>query len=106
MSRIFLDLNEKREAIRRAQERPRSWLDRLKHSVTSVLYRIRKPNIRAGVSIHSSMADAANHRDLDVIELPGYFEGERMSRGWMRHGNAAGSVVPGSYEEEVFGRQR
>jgi hypothetical protein len=100
MSRFFLDLNEKREAIRKAQEQPRSWLQRLTDSVTEFVYRIRKPSVRAGVSVHSSMTDAMNHRDLDVIEID-WFGGQRMSREWMKNGNAAGSVVPGSYEDEL-----
>jgi hypothetical protein len=36
------------------------------------------------------MAAAVNARDLDAVELD-WFNGERMSRDWMRHGNAGGS---------------
>ena len=108
--RFFVDLNEKREAIRRAQEQPRSWRERLRDAVVQAVYRIRPTLHRpgstthTGASVQDAISDAAR-ADLDVLDLPGYFEGERMSRAWMQNGNAAGSVVPGSYEAEVFGRR-
>ncbi len=97
----FFNINEKRAAIRAATEQPRKRLiDRLRQAVADAFYRIRKPDVRAGVSVHRSMADAVNHQDLDVWEGD-FFNGARPSREWMRNGNAAGSAVPGSYEAEV-----
>ena len=96
----FFNINEKRAAIRAATEQPRrSRLQRLRNAVVQ-FFRIRKPDVRAGVSVHSSMADAVNHRELDAVELD-WFGGQRMSREWMKNGNAAGSVVEGSYEWEL-----
>ena len=97
----FFNINEKRAALRAAIERPRpSRLERLRNAVVQIVYRIRKPNVRAGISVHSSMTDAVKARDLDAVELD-WFGRERLSRGWMRDANAAGSVVPGSYDDEV-----
>ncbi len=95
----FLNINEKRAAIRAVTEQPRKRLfDRLRQAVADAFYRIRKPDVRAGVSIHSSMADAVNHRDLDMWEGD-WFGGQRPGRDWMK--GAAGRVVPGSYDDEL-----
>jgi hypothetical protein len=98
-------LSEKRKAIRATKvKEPLSAFGRMLHRVRETVeifvFRIRKPGVRAGVSVHSSMTDAVNHQDLDLIEID-WFGGQRMSREWMKNGNAAGSVVPGSYEWEL-----
>ena len=95
----FLNINEKRAAIRAATEQPRrTRLQSLRDAVVDVFYRIRRPNVRAGVSVHASVTDAVNVRDLDVWEGD-WFGGQRAGREWMK--GAAGSVVPGSYDDEV-----
>ena len=114
MSQCFMDLNEKRAALRAAQQpepQTQRLFDRFRQLVAEVLYRIRRPSLQrpgstahAGASVRDAMTDAAR-ADLDAIELD-WFGGERMSREWMKNGNAAGSVVPGSYEDEVFGRRQ
>jgi len=65
------------------------------------VFRIRRPgSVRPGAKAFTSIADAVRYRDLDVWEGDGW-----PSREWMKN-EPANTFVPGSYEDEVFGRRR
>lgn len=104
----FRTLNDKRAAIRQATE-PRGTMfgrmvRRVRGTIEAIVYRIRRPwavkpgtTVHTGSTVREAMMSAAQ-ADLDAIEIP---FGQWPSRAWMRDGNAANSVVPGSYEDEI-----